>query len=191
MPERGRGVMKVDLRPLRAERGARLEVACHELVASRVDEIPFTEPVEGTLTLTNLGSVLRVAGRLETRVGLVCGLCATSFQYRLEAAVDEKLEWASAGAAPPPGGDAYLVQAGDTVLLDAESLARDALVLALPMVARCSPDCQGLCVRCGANLRLEPCRCPPQDRIAESIDPRLRTLTAWQAGRSSSGSALS
>jgi uncharacterized protein len=194
MSDRGGSATKVDLRQLRAERGAVLVVACHELVASHIDEIPFPEPVEGTLTLVNLGPVLRVDGRLHTPIDLVCDLCVTRFPYRLEAVVEEELDW---GPVPGPRGpraaasdsDEFLVHAGESVFLDVEALARDALVLALPMVARCSPDCRGLCPQCGANLRLDPCRC---ETAAETTaaDPRLRPLAGWHKDHPSSGSVV-
>jgi uncharacterized protein len=182
MSNPGAGALRVDLRPLRAERDATLVVTCHEPLASRVDEIPFIEPVEGTLTLVNLGAVVRAEGRFKTVAGLTCDRCAQPFGQRLEATVEEDLAWSPdgpAGAGPGEGGD-YLIRFGDTILLDVEALARDVLVLALPMVARCSPDCPGLCDGCGANLRVEPCRCGKASAATEAVDPRLGPLAAWQ-----------
>lgn len=43
--------------------------------------------------------------------------------------------------------------------LDAGEEVRQALVLAVPMRVTCSPDCKGLCVRCGANKNLRSCEC--------------------------------
>lgn len=155
--------MVVDLRQLRAERGATLVVTCDELVSSQIADVPFAEPVEGELSLTNLGSVLRVTGRLGTHVELTCDRCARPVRYRLETAVREELDWG--------GADGFIVADGQAVGLDLHSLAREALVLALPMTVRCRADCEGLCDRCGADLRGGACQCPP-----ETIDPRLAPL---------------
>lgn len=192
MSDRGGGATKIDLRQLRAERGGVLVVACREKVASRIDEIPFVEPVEGSLTLVNLGPVLRVDGRLHTPIDVVCDLCATRFSYRLEAVVDEELHWdPTTGPHGPAAEDSgeFLVHVGENVFLDVEALARDVLVLALPMVHRCSPECRGLCPRCGANLRLDPCRCAAE-ADAEAADPRLQALVGWYKDHPSSGSAV-
>lgn len=159
--------MTVDLRPLRDERGATLVVACHESVPSRIAEVPFAEPVEGRLILTNLGSVLRVDGRLVTHVELTCDRCARPFRFRLEARVAEDFEWA--------GTEGPITTDRGAVSLDLQALAREQLVLALPMAARCDEACEGLCDRCGAERRAGMCDCG-----GETIDPRLAPLERWR-----------
>lgn len=54
--------------------------------------------------------------------------------------------------------------------LDLEPLARDAVLLELPQVPLCGPDCRGLCPTCGADRNEEPCTC------AEPGDPRWAAL---------------
>jgi uncharacterized protein len=53
---------------------------------------------------------------------------------------------------------------GDT--LDLAPLARDALLLELPLAPLCRDDCAGLCPTCGADLTEHPCDCSQQ-----SINP--------------------
>ncbi|MDI6772376.1 MAG: DUF177 domain-containing protein [bacterium] len=142
--------MRVDLRSLRAERGATLVVSCSEPVASGVAEMPFVGPVLGTLALANLGPSLRVEGRLVTRVDLVCDRCAAPFRAVVEAPVNEDLAW--------DGGE-FLVTAQGSTVLDVDALAREMLLLALPMPAYCRPDCPGLCGNCGADLNAGRCAC--------------------------------
>ena len=45
--------------------------------------------------------------------------------------------------------------------LDLRPLARDAILLALPVAPLCRPDCAGLCPSCGADLNVDRCDCPP------------------------------
>ncbi len=168
--------MTVDLRPLRDERGATMVVVVHQAVASHIPEIRFDEPVDGTLTLMNLGSVLRIEGRLDMPVGLVCDLCATPFRYHLEASVQEEVAWTGAPDDASAIGLRTAVDGG--VWLDVEALAREMLVLALPMAAYCRPDCQGLCGRCGADLRTGRCTCE-----TPAIDPRLAPLAELRPRR--------
>ncbi len=172
----GSGALTVDLRPLRAERGASVVLTCHDRVTSRVAEILFDEPVEGTITLTNLGALLRIEGRLATSVGLTCDLCATPFRHRLEAGVLEEVEWT--GASEEASTIGLHVAADGGLWLNIEALAREMLMLALPMVVTCRPDCQGLCGRCGADLRDGRCECE-----TPTIDPRLAPLAALRERR--------
>ena len=56
-------------------------------------------------------------------------------------------------------------------LIDLEPVVRDAVVLALPQVPLCSPDCKGLCAECGIRwVELDP------DHGHETIDPRWAAL---------------
>ncbi len=73
----------------------------------------------------------------------------------------------------PAGGtdgdeDAYPL-AGDE--LDLEPLARDAVLLDLPLAPLCADDCLGLCPQCGANWNVPTCDCPP-DRRSPLVGPR-------------------
>ena len=74
----------------------------------------------------------------------------------------------------PDGGtdadeDAYLL-AGDE--LDLEPLARDAVLLDLPLAPLCSEECLGLCPQCGANWNEGSCGCPPvTDARWSALDP--------------------
>jgi uncharacterized protein len=45
--------------------------------------------------------------------------------------------------------------------LDLLALARDAVLLNLPLTPICRPDCAGLCPTCGAELNEGPCGCVP------------------------------
>ncbi len=56
----------------------------------------------------------------------------------------------------PGGGDDLRSPYLDGDELDVRSWARDALVLALPVQIRCTPECRGLCAICGANLNEDP-----------------------------------
>ena len=55
--------------------------------------------------------------------------------------------------------------------LGLDELVREELLLCFPMRFLCSPDCPGLCPRCGKPLRLGDCGCPKHEP-----DPRLAVL---------------
>jgi len=45
--------------------------------------------------------------------------------------------------------------------VDLEPLARESLILDLPLAPVCRDDCRGLCPACGADLNSGDCGCPP------------------------------
>ena len=57
--------------------------------------------------------------------------------------------------------------------LDLEPLARDAVMLELPLAPLCHEGCKGLCPSCGANLNEGSCACQPEPK-----DPRWAALDA-------------
>ena len=54
---------------------------------------------------------------------------------------------------------------------DRDKLVNGELIVNLPMKVLCSPDCKGICKRCGKNLNEGPCAC--DDR---SPDPRMAAI---------------
>lgn len=60
---------------------------------------------------------------------------------------------------------------GDQV--DLEPLARDAVLLELPLAPLCTEDCLGLCPQCGANRNEGDCGC-----VSDASDPRWAALDA-------------
>ncbi len=78
----------------------------------------------------------------------------------------------------PREGESYPLK-GERV--DLGPLAREALLLELPLAPVCRDDCQGLCARCGADLNQGPCGCPPADR-----DPRWAALDVLDGLRNDS-----
>jgi len=68
----------------------------------------------------------------------------------------------------PRDGESYQLRL-DTI--DLMPLAREAILLDLPLAPVCSPDCRGLCPTCGADLNPGPCQCAP-----DSGDPRWAAL---------------
>jgi uncharacterized protein len=73
---------------------------------------------------------------------------------------------------------------GDT--LDLAPMARDALLLELPLAPLCRADCPGLCPTCGADLTEQSCACiqsPANPRWARLDTLRFEPDDAEPAGR--------
>ena len=48
--------------------------------------------------------------------------------------------------------------------LDLSPMVREVLLLELPTLPLCTPECPGLCTVCGADLALAPCNCAPVEK---------------------------
>lgn len=57
--------------------------------------------------------------------------------------------------------------------LDLEPMARDAVLLELPLAPLCGDDCAGICPTCGADRNVAACGCGPT-----ATDPRWAALDA-------------
>jgi uncharacterized protein len=55
--------------------------------------------------------------------------------------------------------------------LELEETAIEQLMMEFPMKELCSPDCKGLCPKCGKDLNEGECGC-----VKKEIDPRLAIL---------------
>ncbi len=110
--------------------------------------------------------------------GLVCGRCARcaeDYAFRLDA----PFRFVLAPRAAAAFGDGAL-DAEDLALsfyegreVDLTPLVHEQIILALPTRPLCREDCRGLCPRCGANLNVARCSCPPT----------TARLTAWSGLR--------
>jgi uncharacterized protein len=70
---------------------------------------------------------------------------------------------------PPMAEDEFYPIVDDTI--DLGPLARDAIVLELPMATLCREDCAGLCPQCGADRNEGPCGClAPRDPRWANLD---------------------
>lgn len=120
-------------------------------------------PVEFDLALHAIVEGILVTGALFGRAALSCRRCLTETEQEFNVVVEEVFAIGSAA-----DEDAYRVKADQ---IDLEPMARDAIVLALPLNPLCRPDCRGLCPQCGQNLNEADC-----GHRQEQIDVRWEPL---------------
>ncbi len=136
--------------------------------------VPEGEPVVLDLTLASYPGGILATGTVAAPWRGECRRCGGPVEGTVVADVKERY-------APVGGADrdeeAYPLS-GDE--LDLEPLARDAVLLELPLAPLCADDCRGLCPTCGANRNTEPCDC------AVPGDPRWAALDALRDGGTSS-----
>ena len=119
--------------------------------------VPDDEPVVLEVTLASYPGGITADGAVTTSWRGECRRCGGPVGGRVDARVKERFA--------PTGGT-------DRDELDLEPLARDAVLLELPLAPLCREDCAGLCPTCGANRNNETCDCAP------AADPRWAALDA-------------
>lgn len=128
--------------------------------------------VRGTASL--LDKEIHLRGRLGTEIEVICARCLDPIRQAVEREFD--LFYHPLEDCPredelqvPPGEEELGFYRDGALLL--EDVAREQVLLTLPMRSICREDCRGLCVQCGCNLNREPCSCPRKE-----IDPRWEGL---------------
>ena len=132
--------------------------------------VPEGARIDLDVELCSYPGGVTVTGTVRAPWQAECRRCGGPVTGEVAAGVSER--YAPAGGSDADE-DAYLLS-GDE--LDLEPLARDAVLLDLPLAPLCSEECLGLCPQCGTNWNLGPCACPPVS------DPRWSALDALRDG---------
>ena len=119
-------------------------------------------PVEVDATLEWVTEGVLASGSAVAPWAAECRRCLTPISG------DAKAEFRELFEPQAREGDSYPLR-GDKI--DLAPMAREALLLDLPLAPLCRDDCAGLCPTCGADLNAGPCDCPPA-----TADPRWAAL---------------
>jgi uncharacterized protein len=128
-------------------RELRTTVPAAGLVA-RDAEVPDGAPVAVDLVLESLTNGITVAGEIRAPYQATCQRCLGPASGTLVADVHELYQL------DPESEDAFPLE-GD--LLDLRQMVRELVVVELPLVPRCRPDCKGLCPTCGVDRNTQDC----------------------------------
>jgi uncharacterized protein len=123
--------------------------------------------MRGELRLTRTAQGLYATGGLRATTRAECVRCLTPFDQNLTITFDDLFVY------PPGKATEPLLAVPETGLLDLSPLAREYMLLDVPLRPLCRPDCRGLCPECGANRNETDC----SHEISET-DPRLAGLRA-------------
>jgi uncharacterized protein len=113
-------------------------------------------PVELDLHLDAVVEGILVRGTLGFTVHLPCARCLVEQRVHIEPEVAELFVDPTKREEDEEDDPGYELE-DDLTAIDLSTLARDALVLDLPLRVLCREDCQGLCPTCGAVRNTTDC----------------------------------
>ncbi len=134
-------------------------------IANSFARVDAVVPVQFEGQACAISGGVSVSGVLRARWSGECASCLEDASGVVDVDMREIFE------RHPTEGETYLLGRDS---LDAEPMIRDALLLALPVSVRCSPECAGLCSQCGVNRNVSTCAC-----TQDSTDPRWDALPSF------------
>ncbi|MGH9481034.1 MAG: YceD family protein [Terriglobales bacterium] len=165
-------VQELRLHPVRFD--LRLAADKDKAALSTLPEVTGEVRFEGQARLAGEG--MRLQGHLHGDIAPACARCLEPIAmgvdrdldllYQPESVIGESSE---VEIHTPDTEVGFFAGAG----VDVAEVAREQLLLAMPMQPLCRPECRGLCPHCGANLNPGPCACPPE---ADARWSALKTL---------------
>ena len=166
---------RLDLRELGRRAGALQEIQrtipAPEAWKVELIGVPAGADVQLRLRLESVMEGVLVSGEIEAPLVGSCARCLEPIEDTLTLDVQELYAYEGSTTEATSEEDEVRRIEGDH--LDLEPLARDTVVLNLPLAPVCTPDCAGLCVDCGQRLDDLPA-----DHAHEIVDARWADLAA-------------
>lgn len=159
-------VWTIDVGPVLGKTGSRKDISCEGELANlenTVAKVPEGKPVSlgGEIEAIE-GNRVVLEGRVQTGWTGECRRCLQMMTGDIDVSVREIFEQQNTE------GETYPINTGR---IAADQVAREAVMLELPVAPLCRPDCKGLCPSCGANLNEAECGCK-----VDVTDPRWAAL---------------
>jgi uncharacterized protein len=128
-------------------------------------DLAVAQPIEIGCRFYKVDRDVIVQGTMRSTVRLLCGRCAEEFVLPLNVPLDAvylPTQDAASERVKELEGDidsttdvyAYAEQ-----VIDIAEMARDKLLLSIPLQPHCMVGCQGLCPSCGLNRNIISCQC--------------------------------
>lgn len=123
------------------------------------DTYRFANPLQWAVTLTNTGDAILVAGTVSGQGVTSCGRCLDDVDIDIQGDVEGYYLLHAPDADQDAEDEEDFEVLGEDNIIDLEPLLQAAVLVDVPLVPLCKPDCAGMCPDCGTNLNRETCIC--------------------------------
>jgi len=160
--------LRIDVTDILGHPAARREVAVDlALEGLGGTSARIVAPIHVALALERIPEGIVARGALDATWRAECSICLHDLEQPMRVTVDELFE------THPVEGETYPI---DGTEIDVEQLARDALLLELPLAPHCDTPCEPAVVPSGASLSVAA-QADPGPEAGESRDPRWAALS--------------
>lgn len=149
-----------------------LELELKEDITS--DLLKFLSPVSAKIRIDKKESEILVRGFISCHVEQQCSRCLKNFSAKIASdmnVVYRPFEYIGKEEHYELKGDELETGFFKNDTIDTDDLLREQIFLNISMKPLCSPDCKGLCPKCGADLNVASCGCETSE-----IDSRFALL---------------
>jgi uncharacterized protein len=126
----------------------------------------FHSPLKFKVRAIRIKEMVKIEGRLETKIRLTCSRCLEPFESPLVKNFVLTYVQQQPETAEINGGEGIELSADEAGLMiftgreiDLKEALQEQVVMSIPMRPLCADSCKGLCSRCGANLNDGDCGC--------------------------------
>ncbi|MFA5145317.1 MAG: DUF177 domain-containing protein [Candidatus Omnitrophota bacterium] len=133
------------------------------------EAIKFRSPIKITADVSRISNVVSVDLAWDALVYTSCGRCLKEIEARFKKRVTLNYPINPALASGKWSGKSDAVTGGASIplerqdewgrVIDLDPEIREEIILDYPVRLLCSPDCKGLCPKCGKNLNEGGCSC--------------------------------
>jgi uncharacterized protein len=134
--------MKIDINRIPAEGLSLEEYIDAQGLELNTESINFSGPVKIKANIFKITNAVTVDMDLEARMSVICSRCLKEFESDFRKSL--QLNYMADKQAP---------------LVDLSPDIREEIILDYPLKPLCSPDCKGICPKCGRNLNKRKCDC--------------------------------
>ncbi len=149
-----------------------IDVECNENIT--LESVKTVSPLHAVLNIRTIGSEVLVNGMMEGEIELLCSRCLNAYTMKCKQQINvvyEPSEVLNKEEHHKLKSDELDMGFYKNDTLDTDEVLVEQLLLNLPMKPLCSPECKGICPKCGADLNVSGCNCSTSE-----IDSRLKVL---------------
>jgi uncharacterized protein len=167
-------VMRIELDKLGKNGSAFAHAYQPEELAIDEEGVRLVRPPALKARIDRDGDQVRLKGSITAEAEVECDRCLKPIRIPVDAEFDVgyvPVTDYSADETPELHEEDLNVSVFDEEMIDIDDLAREQVLLAMPLRSLCREDCKGLCPVCGINKNVQACQCESTE-----VDPRWAAL---------------